>query len=257
MAERGRAVRRARETGTPALVGVVTRPKDWRLLVEQHWYRIPVATAPAMLPDARWFAFYQTKVFGAEKWAVNYCAPVLGITRARRVELLPDEPGHRSAGLEYFRVAVGELARLPHPIPSRSMRRIVFIPTTRERLLSAREINDLFCGSPIEETLYEAMRDDGFDVEREFFVREEGAGYMLDMAVFLRDGTLAVECDGEQYHSGREKAQDDRNRDNALNAAGWHVLRFSGAEILQDPQKCMEVIRRAARRLGWTTRRRR
>ncbi len=135
---------------TPALVGIVTRRKDWELVRSEHWYRIPLSTAPAGLATIRYLAFYQTRVFGEEKWAVNWYASVRGITRTKRIDLLPDEPSHRRAGAEYYRVEVGELRRLPNAIPSRRWRRIVFIPTSLERLLRAQEINDLFKTSPIE-----------------------------------------------------------------------------------------------------------
>lgn len=41
---------------------------------------------------------------------------------------------------------------------------------------------------------------------------------MLDMAIMTKGRKLAIECDGEAYHSGREKAVQDRRRDNALSA---------------------------------------
>lgn len=235
---------------TPALVGIVTQQKDWDLVRFAHWYRIPVRTAPAGLEKVRYLAFYQTRVFGEEKWAVNWYAPVLGMSRATRRELLPDEPRHARATAEYWRVELGELRRLLHPIPSRRWRRIVFIPTSLERLLRAKEINDLFKVSPIEEKLYFTLKDAGLPAERQFFVREEGTGYMLDMAVFCRDGSLDIECDGEQYHSGRAKAEQDRDRDNKLTTAGWRILRFSGRRIVGDTDKCVETVRRTVRRLG-------
>jgi len=185
---------------TPALVGIVTRRKDWELVRSRHWYRIPVRTAPEGLDKVRYLAFYQTRVFGEEKWAVNWYAQVKDITRATRRELLPDEPGHPRAGAEYYKVELGELTRLPQPIPSRRWRRIVFIPTSLERLMHAQEVNDLFKVSPIEEKLYFTLKDVGLPAERQFFVREEGSGYMLDMAVFCRDGNLDIECDGDTYH---------------------------------------------------------
>jgi very-short-patch-repair endonuclease len=233
--------------GTPALVAIVNRVKDWRIVQGQRWYRIPVDKAPPGLAQVRYVAFYQTRAFGPEKWAVGWYALVLGITTARRRDLLPDEPLHRRAEHEYYRIALGELVRLPRPIPSRRWRRIVFIPTTLERLLAAAELNDLYRTSPIEDRLYDALRGDGLEPERQYYVREQGRGYMLDLALLTRDRSVAVECDGEAYHSGRDKAQQDRERDNALNAAGWHVLRFSGAEIWQDPIECARVIRRALR----------
>jgi len=235
---------------TPALVGIVTRRKDWELVRSRHWYRIPVRTAPEGLDKVRYLAFYQTRVFGEEKWAVNWYAQVKDITRATRRELLPDEPGHPRAGAEYYKVELGELTRLPQPIPSRRWRRIVFIPTSLERLMHAQEVNDLFKVSPIEEKLYFTLKDVGLPAERQFFVREEGSGYMLDMAVFCRDGNLDIECDGDTYHSGRDKAEADRERDNTLTTAGWHILRFSGRRIKREPSRCLDTVQRTVRRLG-------
>ncbi|MEO0071536.1 MAG: hypothetical protein ABIK39_05575 [candidate division WOR-3 bacterium] len=57
---------------TPALVAVITRRKDFEILKRERWYRIPVKTAPKGLKMIKFIAFYQTKVFGEEKWAVNY-----------------------------------------------------------------------------------------------------------------------------------------------------------------------------------------
>jgi very-short-patch-repair endonuclease len=250
--EKGRAGWRIRIFGreTPALVGVVTRRKDLATIREQRWYRIPVRTAPEDLDKVQWLAFYQTAVFGPEKWAVNYYARVEGITTLPRCRLLPDEPNDRRARELYHRVALGELHALPRPIPSRRLRRIVFIPTSLERLLRAGEINDLYHMSPIEERLYLLLRDAGLEPERQYLVRESGAGHMLDMAVFCSDGNLDVECDGERWHSGPDKAAADRERDNSLTEAGWRILRFSGREINAEPDRCLRRIRRTVRRLG-------
>jgi very-short-patch-repair endonuclease len=248
----GRPVWRVRVFGpeTPALVGIVTRKKDWDLVRSQRWYRIPVRTAPEGLESIKYLAFYQTRLFGKEKWAVNWYAPVRGISKVTRRELPPDEPGHTRARAEYYKVELGELTRLPHPIPSRRWRRIVFIPTSLERLLHAQEINDLFKVSPIEEKLYFTLQDAGLPAERQYFVREGSSGYMLDMAVFCRDSNLDIECDGDSYHSGRDKADQDRERDNTLTTARWHILRFSGRRIMSDADQCVETVRRTVRRLG-------
>ncbi len=235
---------------TPALVGIVTRKKDWEFVRSARWYRIPVRTAPEGLEKVRYLAFYQNRLFGDEKWTVTWYAGVLAIAKLKRRDLLPDEPEHPRAGAEYYKLELGELKRLPNPIPSRRWRRIVFIPTSLERLLRAGEINDLFRVSPIEERLYFTLKDTGLPAERQFFVREEGTGFMLDMAVFCRDGSLDIECDGDAYHSGRDKAEADRERDNKLATAGWRILRFSGRTIMGDTDKCVERVTRAVRRLG-------
>ena len=235
---------------TPALVGVVTRKKDWELVRSEHWYRIPVRTAPEGLESIQYLAFYQTRLFGDERWAVNWYARVRGISKVKRRELLPDESTHARAGAEYHKVELGELTQLPHPIPSRRWRRIVFIPTSLERLLHAQEINDLFKTSPIEDKLYFTLEDAGLPAERQYFVREEGSGYMLDMALFCRDSNLDIECDGDTCHTGRDKADMDRERDNTLTTAGWHILRFSGRRILRDTGHCVDTVKRTVRRLG-------
>ena len=64
-----------------------------------------------------------------------------------RRDLLPDEPDHPRAEQRYYKLSLGKLIELPHPIPSRSLRRITFVLTNGKRLNEAWEINDLFLGS--------------------------------------------------------------------------------------------------------------
>jgi hypothetical protein len=45
---------------------------------------------------------------------------------------------------------------------------------------------------------------------------------------------IVVECDGFHYHSDKETFITDRQRDRALKALGYDVLRFSGSEIFKD-----------------------
>lgn len=52
---------------------------------------------------------------------------------------------------------------------------------------------------------------------------------------------LVIECDGHDFHERtKEQAKRDRKRDRALMAAGYHVMRFTGAEIWRDPHACVE-----------------
>ena len=189
-----------RANETPLLVGIVNRVKDWNLVKTEHWYRIPVKSAPAQLHAMEYPAFYLTKSLQDEKWAVTYYARITGMVTVPRRELLPDEPDHKRAGEPYYRIDIGELQRLPQPIPSRRWRRIIFIPTTLEKLLNAEEINDLFHTSPIEDRLHGVLKRADVPAERQYLVREPEAGYMLDFALFCRDGNLDVECDGDWYH---------------------------------------------------------
>jgi hypothetical protein len=69
--------------------------RDMAIAREQGWYRIPVSSAEKWLKDRwppKWLAFYQTKTFNTEKYAVRYFAKVLGVQERYRWQLFPDEP---------------------------------------------------------------------------------------------------------------------------------------------------------------------
>ncbi|SHF63593.1 Very-short-patch-repair endonuclease [Jatrophihabitans endophyticus] len=53
---------------------------------------------------------------------------------------------------------------------------------------------------------------------------------------------LAVEVDGYAYHSGDDRFQRDRTKQNALLAAGWRVLRFTWADIVDRPDYVIAQI---------------
>jgi hypothetical protein len=56
-------------------------------------------------------------------------------------DLLPGESDHPRAEQRYYKLQLGKLVELPHPIPSRRLRRITFVLTNGKRLNKAWEIN--------------------------------------------------------------------------------------------------------------------
>jgi hypothetical protein len=126
-----------------ALVCVVTRPLDLEQARVAGWYRVPVKRAPRGMA-AEYLAFYQTAVFGSERWAVRYIAPVLRVALATRRELLPAEADHPRAAERYYRFELGGFVALPLPVPARRLRRVSFIPTTIGQLLRARDVAELW-----------------------------------------------------------------------------------------------------------------
>ena len=138
------------------LVAIMNNLLDLSIARDEHWYRIPVSSVEKWLKERwppNWLAFYQTKVFGAEAYAVHYYARVRDIQEKRRWELFPDQRRDERAQRRYWQLVLGELRRLPRPIPSRRWRRIVFIPTTWHKFVQATEINDLYDESPLEDRL--------------------------------------------------------------------------------------------------------
>ena len=212
------------------LVAIINASSDFEILKTQGWYRIPVDTAPKRWPP-RWIAFYQTKVFGDEAHAVRYYGRVARINRAPRHVLFPDEPENPKSGRVYYQVHIQSLEERYQPIPSRRWRRIVFIPTTWTKFTEAEEINDLFDDSPLEDTLWRHLRRECIPAERQWEWQHRQSRYMLDFAVFCHEGNLDIETDGDSYHANPDASVSDNERNNALAAAGWHVLRFNSLQI--------------------------
>ena len=196
-------------------------------------------------------AFYQTHVFGEEAYAVNFFGPVREIRRIRRTELFPLEAPNRKSGREYYQVFLDGLHRLENPIPSKQLRRIVFIPTTLRKLKTATEINDLFDDSPLEDLLWEALRKLGIAAERQWDEVIDLKWYFLDFALFCQRGMIDVETDGDRWHADTVKIPKDNERNNALASRGWHVLRFNGMQIRESTTEyCIPKITETIAKLG-------
>ena len=57
------------------LVAIINNLPDMTLDRHRHWARIPSDSVSKFLKNSwppQWLAFYQTKVFGSEAYAVNY-----------------------------------------------------------------------------------------------------------------------------------------------------------------------------------------
>lgn len=128
------------------LVAILKDVADWAIAQEQHWYRIPVASVEKSLrlhwPPA-WIAFYQTKAFGTEAYAIRYYAAVTEIAKVQRGDLFPQAaPGPKDQDW-YYKLMLGDVRSLPRPIPSQRLRRITLIPTTWAQLEAAQVVGDL------------------------------------------------------------------------------------------------------------------
>jgi len=151
------------------LVAIMNNRRDLAIARDQHWYRIPVDRAPQRGLYAPILAFFQTRAFADEKWSINYYAATIAWEIVPRIQLLPEEADHRRADDLYYKVHLGELRRLPHPVVSRKWRRVTFIVTHWERLEKAYEISELLHGTIWEERLWRALRKVGRLAEADDF----------------------------------------------------------------------------------------
>ena len=237
-----------------ALVAILRTHQDFAIAREQGWYRIPVDSAQRFLKHRwppEWLAFYQTRAFGGQAYAVNYTCRITGINTMTRRELFPDGPIDERSERMYYRISFDQLEPLPAPIPSRRLRRIVFIPTTLSKLQAATEINDLFDDSPLEDDLWLALKQQRIPAQRQELVQIETRRYMLDFAIYCAKGSLDVETDGDAWHIGPEKAPMDNLRDNDLRSAGWALLRFTTSQIREElGEYCVPKIADTVNNLG-------
>jgi hypothetical protein len=146
------------------LVCLVPAARDLEIARLLGWYRIPLRTAPKVVAVDH-LAFYQPASFGERGGRIEFSAAVRGHELTTRAELLKDEPGHPRAGEEYYRVQLGSLEPLPHPIAADKWRRITFFYTTGEYLLRARTIHELVVQDDERAILWRALRERAQDAQ--------------------------------------------------------------------------------------------
>lgn len=236
------------------LVAIVNKKLDFAILREQLWYRIPVSSVEKWIKERwspKWLAFYQTMAFGTEKHAINYFAEVLDIREVCRWQLFPDEPHDEKSNRRYYQVFVKSIQTLPKPIYSRRYRRIIFIPTTWEKFITASEINDLSDESSLENKLWAEFKLHNIPAERQEFVIARKNDYALDFAIYCAKGNIDIETDGDFWHANPEKAEQDNLRDHDLSTEGWKILRFSEKQIQEQAASyCIETVSENINKLG-------
>ena len=68
--------------------------------------------------------------------------------------------------------------------------------------------------------------------------------FIVDFAILLESGQrIAVECDGERWHSSAQARKRDGWKTHCLHRAGWTVIRFTGKEIDETLPGCIDRIK--------------
>ena len=227
------------------LVAVVPRVSDWELVCQEHWYRIPVAHAPQRL-GADYLAFYHTGAFGEGRWSISYYAPICSYRLARRRDLIPQEPEHPRADALYYRVELGTLQELQHPIPSAKLRRVTFIMTTLTRLLQAQEINDLWDRESARNRLLRALQMREIAAYPNYEIRQGSLHYVADLAIPCSRRGLLIDCGPSDEPVLRETPATQ----GAPALCGWTTLHWAAGLIMADLPTCVEQVRIFVRENG-------
>jgi very-short-patch-repair endonuclease len=234
------------------LIALLKYENDLEIALKQKWYRIPVKTAPKMVRDERlkYLALYQPKAFKENAFQIRWVGEVRDISIVKRKELLPEETGHPRSEEDYYRIELTELHPLSHPIISQRKRRMLFITTTFGRFQQAHEINDLFFESPIEERMWDALKKESIDAERQYWMETPEGNFFLDFAIFSKERNIDVECNGDTHHTGAQDVKRDKRRNNILESKGWAVFRYTAEEIMHHITKCICQLKETVNRYG-------
>lgn len=66
--------------------------------------------------------------------------------------------------------------------------------------------------------------------------------YRIDIVVECEERKLAIECDGERWHSGAEKIAEDLARQAVLERLGWRFHRIRGSLFFRDPDTALNLM---------------
>ncbi|MBI4142782.1 hypothetical protein HY480_02825 [Candidatus Uhrbacteria bacterium] len=229
------------------LVGVLKQPRDLELLQRERWYRIPAVHAPTRA--YAYLAFYQPAAFGVRGKCIRYYARVIGRGMVSRRQLLPDELNHPRARERYYRIRVGDIQTLHHPIRNIIPRRVTFGFTTLHRLRSARDMLQLYRVTPIEQMVEDGLRRAGIHAIPQQVIVSGMRRCRLDFAVSCRRGAIAIECDNAASHRSPTHRSIDQRKDVFLRRHGWTVVRLTEQDIVVDLPRCIARVRVVVRAL--------
>jgi len=229
------------------LVAVLKNKRDFNILLTKKWYRIPVAHSPKI--KFSYLAFYQPAIFGRAGKCIRYYARVLNHQVVKRIELLPAELNHPRANDFYFKFQRAKIKKLPHPIRNIIPRRVSFGFTTLNHLLKSKNILELYNVAPIEQIIGDSLERAGIEFKSQPWVMGQGRRYRLDLAIFCRQGKIAIECDNKKAHSSRQQCKKDKIKSAFLRKHGWTVIRLREQNIINNLAGCLNRVQETVQRL--------
>jgi superfamily I DNA and/or RNA helicase/very-short-patch-repair endonuclease len=91
--------------------------------------------------------------------------------------------------------------------------------------------------SPFEEEVMRSLINKGYYVHPQYNV----GSYRIDMVVEYENKKIAIECDGEKWHT-RDDLPNDLKRQAILERLGWRFIRIRGSVYYRDPSSTMESV---------------
>jgi very-short-patch-repair endonuclease len=96
----------------------------------------------------------------------------------------------------------------------------------------------------LEDGVRQRLVEFGFNVTPQY----QAGAYLIDLVVIGDNARLAIECDGERFHSP-EKLQEDLERQAVLERLGWTFVRVRGSLFFRDETRALEPVFRRLQEL--------
>jgi very-short-patch-repair endonuclease len=118
-------------------------------------------------------------------------------------------------------------------------------PKAWERDLQKRASKNTSRAKDFEGGVQRLLVEHGYNV----IPQHQAGAYAIDLVVIGNGSRLAIECDGEQFHSP-EKLQEDLERQAVLERLGWTFVRVRGSLFFRDEKRAMEPVFRRLQELN-------
>lgn len=102
---------------------------------------------------------------------------------------------------------------------------------------SAADAKLLHAESPFEEEVMNYLLNKGYQV----IPQKKVGSYRMDMVIEDGDNQVAIECDGEKWHT-QDDLPNDLKRQAILERLGWRFIRIRGSAFYRDSDKTMETV---------------
>jgi very-short-patch-repair endonuclease len=112
-----------------------------------------------------------------------------------------------------------------------------YVKTPYSMQLSKEQI-EKHADSKFEASVAEQLTRAGYRIRQQYRV----GAFRIDMVVFYRDQKIALECDGDEFHSSPDQVASDMSRQAILERLGWRFIRLRGGEYYRDPDAAMKRV---------------
>ena len=119
-----------------------------------------------------------------------------------------------------------------------------YVSSPKEMLLT--EEMEKNSESVFEEKIAKYLISEGYHIEQQW----EAGLYKIDMVALFQDKKVAIECDGEKWHSTEERIREDMERQNVLERCGWEFIRIRGSRYFKNPESAMKALIEELNRKG-------